>query len=175
MVIFGGSDPTDLTGRLYRIAEKLHDEMPETAFHFITGFGYAHKDQVVDAPEKNIFVHNDVKRVSAYMKNADLAITSQGRTIYELASMGVPAIVLAQNEREAQHVFAGIQNGFINLGLGSRTDDTTVIQTIRWLVNTPNVRREMRSAELTKKFENGQKRVIDLILEDPEEAMGARK
>ncbi len=175
MIIFGGSDPADLTGRLYSIAGKLHDEMPETAFHFITGFGYAHKDQVVDVPEKNIFVHNDVKRVSAYMKNADLAITSQGRTIYELASMGVPAVVLAQNEREAQHVFAGIQNGFINLGLGSRTDDTTVIQTIRWLVNTPNVRREMRSAELTRKFENGQKRVIDLILEEPEAAIGAMK
>ena len=119
-----------------------------------------------DIPEKNIFVHNDVKRVSLYMKKADLAVTSQGRTIYELASMGVPAIVLAQNEREAQHVFAGIQNGFINLGIGKRTDDETVIQTMRWLIETPNVRKEMRNIELTNEFRMGQKRVIDIILKE---------
>ena len=114
----------------------------------------------------NIFVHNDVKRVSLFMKEADLAITSQGRTIFELASMGVPAIVLAQNEREAEHVFAGIQNGFINLGVGNKADDKTVIQTVRWLAETPNVRKEMRSAELTHEFRMGQKRVIDIILEE---------
>ncbi|MCR4591343.1 MAG: UDP-2,4-diacetamido-2,4,6-trideoxy-beta-L-altropyranose hydrolase [Lachnospiraceae bacterium] len=166
MIMFGGADPSDLTGRLYKICGELHDITPETQFHFITGFAYEKKELMKDIPEKNIFVHNDVKRVSLYMKKADLAVTSQGRTIYELASMGVPAIVLAQNEREAQHVFAGIQNGFINLGLGSRTDDKTVIQTMRWLIETPNVRKEMRNIELTNEFRMGQKRVIDIILKE---------
>ncbi len=166
MIMFGGADPSDLTGRLYEICAKLHDITPETEFHFITGFAYEKKDQMKDIPEKNIFVHNDVKRVSLYMKKADLAVTSQGRTVFELASMGVPAIVLAQNEREAQHVFAGIQNGFINLGLGKRTDDKTVIQTMRWLIETPNVRKEMRNIELTNEFRMGQKRVIDIILKE---------
>ncbi|MCR4908068.1 MAG: UDP-2,4-diacetamido-2,4,6-trideoxy-beta-L-altropyranose hydrolase [Lachnospiraceae bacterium] len=166
LILFGGSDPSDLTGRLYEICQVLHDKKKEAAFHFLTGIGYAHKDKIVSIPSKNIFVHHDAKRVSRYMKEADLAITSQGRTIYELASMGVPAIVLAQNEREAEHVFAGIRNGFINLGIGSRTDAITIIQTIQWLMNTPNVRREMRNIELTKEFARGQKRVIDLILGD---------
>ena len=164
MIMFGGADPSDLTGKLYRICGKLHEKSPETSFHFITGFAYAKKDELKDIPEKNIFVHNDVKRVSLYMKKADLAITSQGRTVFELASMGVPAIVLAQNEREMEHVFAGIQNGFINLGLGSAADERTIIQTIRWLMETPNVRREMRNIELSHEFRLGQKRVIDIIL-----------
>ncbi len=166
MIIFGGADPSDLTGRLYEICQKLHDITPETEFHFITGFAYEKKDRIKDIPEKNIFIHNDVKRVSLFMKKADLAVTSQGRTIYELASMGVPAIVLAQNEREAQHVFAGIQNGFINLGLGKHADDKTVIQTMRWLIETPNVRKEMRNIELTNEFRLGQKRVIDILLKE---------
>ncbi len=166
LVLFGGSDPSDLTGRLYEICQVLHDKKKDVAFHFLTGMGYQHKEKIVSLPEKNIFIHHDAKRVSRYMKEADLAVTSQGRTIYELASMGVPAIVLAQNEREAEHVFAGIQNGFINLGIGSRTDAITIIQTIQWLMNTPNVRREMRNIELTKEFAKGQKRVIDLILGD---------
>lgn len=166
MIIFGGADPANLTGRLYEICKLLHQKRRELEFHFITGFAYEHKDKVVTDEENNIYVHHDVKRVSAYMCKADLAITSQGRTIYELASMGVPAIVMAQNEREAEHVFAGIQNGFINLGLGEKTDAITIIQTIKWLVETPNVRKEMRKLQLTKEFEKGQQRVIQLILNE---------
>jgi spore coat polysaccharide biosynthesis predicted glycosyltransferase SpsG len=103
------------------------------------------------------------------MGRMDLAITSQGRTVYELASMGVPAIVLAQNDREAMHVFAGIQNGFINLGIGDETDDETVISTIGWLLSTPNVRREMRKLQLQKDFSKGHERVIKLILDDDDD------
>ena len=169
MILFGGADPANLTGKLYEICKVLHGKRKDVEFHFITGFAYGHKDEVVTDEENNIFVHHDVKRVSAYMCNADLAITSQGRTIYELASMGVPAIVMAQNEREAEHVFAGIANGFINLGLGEKTDAITIIKTIQWLMDTPNVRREMRSLQLTKEFAKGQERVISLILGEVED------
>ena len=100
------------------------------------------------------------------MSKMDLAITSQGRTVYELASMGVPAIVMAQNDREAKHVFAGIQNGFINLGIGREQDDSTIISTIKWLIMTPNVRSEMRRLQLLKDFSKGHERVIHLILND---------
>ncbi len=164
MIMFGGADPSNLTGKLYDICQVLHPKMPNVEFHFITGFAYAHKEDIKPIPPANIFVHNDAKRVSAFMKQADMCITSQGRTIFELASMGVPAIVLAQNEREAEHVFAGMGNGFINLGIGERTDTLTIIRTIMWLADMPHVRAEMRDLQLSKKFEKGQDRVIRLIL-----------
>ncbi|MBR6486343.1 MAG: UDP-2,4-diacetamido-2,4,6-trideoxy-beta-L-altropyranose hydrolase [Lachnospiraceae bacterium] len=166
IVIFGGADPSDLTGRLYGVAGLLHKEFPWIKFHFLVGFAYGHKDKIVTDEENNIYVHIDAKRVSSYMNKADLAITSQGRTVFELASMGVPSVVLAQNEREAEHVFAGIQNGFINLGIGREQDDSTIISTIRWLIMTPNVRSEMRRLQLMKDFSKGQERVIHLILND---------
>ena len=166
LVIFGGADPSDLTGRLYDICKVLHEKHPTINFHFLLGFAYPFKDKIVTDEENHIFIHKDVKRVSAYMNKMDLAITSQGRTIYELASMGVPAVVLAQNEREAQHVFAGIQNGFINLGIGSEQDALTIISTIRWLIATPKMRQEMRKLQLAKDFSKGQERVIHLILND---------
>ncbi|HOO28311.1 MAG TPA: UDP-2,4-diacetamido-2,4,6-trideoxy-beta-L-altropyranose hydrolase, partial [Lachnospiraceae bacterium] len=169
LVIFGGADPSDLTGRLYDICKVLHGKHPKIQYHFLLGFAYRHKDKIVTDEANNIFVHNDVKRVSAYMSKMDLAITSQGRTVYELASMGVPSIVLAQNEREAEHVFAGIQNGFINLGIGREQDALTIISTIRWLLSTPKVRQEMRKLQLTKDFSKGQERVIRLIMNDPDD------
>ena len=169
MVIFGGADPSDLTGRLYEICKVLHDKHPKINFHFLLGFAYPYKDKIVTDESSRIYVHNDVKRVSAYMNKMDLAITSQGRTVYELASMGVPSIVMAQNEREAEHVFAGIQNGFINLGIGSDQDALTIISTIRWLIQTPKVRQEMQKLQLAKDFSKGQDRVIRLILNDADD------
>ena len=166
VIIFGGADPSDLTGRLYSICKRLHNSYPDVEFHFLVGFAYSHKDLILSDTDNKIFIHNDAKRVSSFMTKADLAVTSQGRTVYELASMGVPAVVLAQNEREAEHVFAGIQNGFINLGLGSKQDDNTIISTIEWLMKTPEVRKEMRRLQLSKDFSKGQDRVIRLILND---------
>ena len=166
LIIFGGADPSNLTARMYEICKELHKEFPAIDFHFLLGFAYPHKNEIRDDQENRIHVHVDVKRVSSYMSRMDLAVTSQGRTVYELASMGVPSVVLAQNEREAEHVFAGIQNGFINLGLGNDADETTIIQTIRWLIKTPHVRREMRNLELSREFSKGHERVIHLILND---------
>lgn len=166
MVIFGGADPSDLTGRLYKICKQLHEKNPKINFHFLLGFAYPYKDKIVTDEQNHIFIHNDVKRVSSYMSKMDLAITSQGRTVYELASMGVPAIVMAQNEREAEHVFAGIQNGFINLGLGRDQDEQTIISTICWLISTPKVRSEMRKLQLSVDFSKGQDRVIKLIMSE---------
>ena len=169
IIIFGGADPSDLTGRMYKVAREIHKEYKKIKFHFLVGFAYEHKDKIVTDEENNIFVHNDVRRVSSYMSKADLAVTSQGRTVFELASMGVPSVVLAQNEREAEHVFAGIQNGFINLGIGKEQDDSTIISTIKWLIMTPKVRSEMRRLQLLKDFSKGQERVMHLILNDADD------
>ncbi len=166
MIMFGGADPSDLTGKLYDICRTLHPKMQDVEFHFLTGFAYQNKENIKTDPENKIFVHHDAKRVSSYMKQADLCVTSQGRTIFELASMGVPAVVLAQNEREAEHVFAGMGNGFINLGIGSETDAITIIKTIMYLADMPRVRKEMRNLQLSRKFEKGQERVIKIILNE---------
>lgn len=164
LIIFGGSDPSNLTARLYNVCQKLHRTFKDVQFHIVTGLGYKYKLQ--DDKKSNIFVHRDVMRVSKYMQHADLAITSQGRTIYELAYMGIPSIVLAQNKREQEHSFASLKNGFINLGMGKLQNESTIYNTISWLMNTPQVRQEMREALLEKDFSKGRKRVKNIILDE---------
>lgn len=51
------------------------------------------------------------------MEQVQVAITSNGRTVYEFAHMNIPALVIAQHEREVTHAFASKQNGFIPLGI----------------------------------------------------------
>lgn len=167
LVLFGGTDPSNLTHRIYGLAQKLHGENPDIRFTFITGIGYdCAANGIVSVPEKNIEVLNDVKNVSVHMREADLAFTSQGRTVYELASLGVPAIVLAQNERERLHTFAQMENGFLNLGLGSRVEDETIERSFDFLVHTPQLRKEMRTLMLSHEdnLKKGVQREVKLIL-----------
>ena len=106
----------------------------------------------------------DAKRVSTYMANADLAFTSQGRTVFELASMGIPAIVMAQNEREQLHTFAQMENGFINLGLGNAVQDDTLEKTFEWLLTTYEIRRDMHRLMLQHPLKGNVARVKKIIL-----------
>lgn len=167
LVFFGGSDQLNLTERVYNIACLLNSKYPDIRFNFILGLGYNCQSNIVSTnEEKNIYVISNANYVSEYIEKADLAITSQGRTVYELASLGVPAIVLAQNEREQLHSFAQMKNGFFNLGLGTDVNDQTLLKTFDLLVESDSIRQEMRQLMLEHDFSNGVKRVIKLIIDD---------
>lgn len=165
--LFGGTDPSNMTSVIYQLAGKMHQKYPDVRFIFLAGIGYdCEKNGIVTQAEENIFVVKDAKYVSAYMRQADLAFTSQGRTVYEFAAMGVPAIVLAQNEREQLHTFAQMNNGFLNLGLGKDVRQETIERSFEFLMNTPQLRSEMRALMLARgqELKNGVHREVKLIL-----------
>lgn len=165
LILFGGTDPSNLTLKLYNLVKKIHCVKSNIKFIFIIGTAYdADKNKIYEDIENNIFVIKDTKRVSDYMACADMAITSQGRTVFELAHMGVPSIVLAQNEREMLHSFANMSNGFLNLGLGSKVSNETLNNTILWLINTPEIRKEMYLLMKKHELKNGIDRVKKIIL-----------
>lgn len=162
LVMFGGTDPLNLSKRVYDFARNINADGPAYKFDFLLGPGY--KDELEADPAHGISVSRNVVRVSDHMRNADLAFSSQGRTTYELASMGVPTIVLAQNERETLHTFAQMDNGFINLGRGDRVSDEDLASTFNWLVGAKSVRREMHNLMLSNDLRSGIKRVKRIIL-----------
>lgn len=164
-VLFGGTDPSNLNKKTYQAAVEIHKQYPEISFSFITGIGYdCEKQGILTDERNNIFVYPNVPMVSKYTKKADIAVTSQGRTIYELASMGIPAIVLSQNPREATHNFATMKHGFLNLGLGEEIDVRTIASTMSWLIETPNVRKNMRDLMLHCDLKSGVERCKKIIL-----------
>ena len=165
LILFGGTDPSNLTKKIYNMIKENYSKYPNIHYNFITGIGYdCEKNEIVQDDEKNIRVLKNVSNISEYMSSADLAFTSQGRTVYELASMGVPSIVMAQNERETLHKFAQMTNGFMNLGLGKDLSIETIFNTFDWLIKTPQIRKEMRDLMLKKNIKDGIKNEIELIL-----------
>lgn len=167
MIMFGGTDPSNFNRILYDIISRIAPKYTNINFNFIVGIGYdVSANGLHTIEEKNIYVFSDVQRVTKYMRNTDLAITSQGRAIFEFACMGIPAIVLSQNEREKTHSFASMEHGFINLGAENEIDSELIENTLDWLINTRAVRKNMYNLMLKYPLRDGLKRVKDIILDN---------
>lgn len=160
LITFGGVDPNNYTLKVLKAVYPFCQEH-KIAIDVIAGLGYKNEDTLVGFPD--IQMHTDVKNMSDYMVEADIAFTSGGRTTYELASLGIPAIVLCQNERELTHFFASAENGFKNLGLGYEVDQTQLISTFETMVQNYKLRESAHDRMLKQDIESGKYRVINLI------------
>lgn len=166
LIIFGGTDPSDLTYKVFNAIKLLPPNNYQ--YTFILGMGYQRTDELTLVAEQsglNIKIVKNVKRMTEYMKKADIAISSQGRTMFELASMAVPTILLAQNEREREHTFGCLENGFLNLGLGKKVKENTIKETLQWLFNSSQIRKQMKEQMLKLDLKNGMDRVKKIILD----------
>lgn len=157
VILFGGTDPSNLAFKTYEIINK--PKYSNIDFNFITGIGSSFSE-----PEtSNIKILNNVKNVAEYMSNADIAFTSQGRTVYELASLGVPSIVMAQNEREMLHTFASKENGFANLGLGNNVSKEIIENVFDQVIASYELRKKMNELMLRNDLRSGTNNEVFLI------------
>ena len=77
------TDPSNLTAKVYILARQMHIKYPNIRFTFLTGIGLNLDSQKIYTREdENITVISNTRTVSRYMKQADLAFASQGRTVY---------------------------------------------------------------------------------------------
>jgi len=160
LLSFGGVDPNDYTKRvldlIYDYCRK--ENLKITA---VTGMGYKNSEELAkNYPLANI--KQDVKNMSDEISNSDLIFTSAGRTTFEVASIGVPCIVLCQNKRETTHFFASEQNGFYNLGLGYELSDKAVLDAF-YIALTYKNRKLMSDRMIATDLKNGKKRVLNII------------
>lgn len=170
LITFGGVDEGNLTKRTLDLISPYCLESDITIY-VITGPGYAHHAslEVYLNSFKNIKIVKNTKRISDFMAMSDIAITSGGRTVLELAGVGVPPIVICQNERETKHTFACKENGVINLGYRKNVTDTDIINAFKSLAFDLNTRAECVKKMNSMDLMSGKKRVIKRIKELLEE------
>ena len=160
LISFGGVDPNNYTKK---VIETIYEYSMQNSIRInvVTGFGYKKYDSIDDY--KNINIYKNVANISKYMLEADLIFTSAGRTTYEVASIGVPTIVLAQNDRELTHFFANSEFGFLNLGLGYNISDEEIYKNFIELIDSYENRKYMSELMLKFDLKSGRKRVNKLI------------
>jgi spore coat polysaccharide biosynthesis predicted glycosyltransferase SpsG len=96
------------------------------------------------------------------MSGSDIAVTSRGRTAYELAMLGVPTIAMAQNWREERHEFVRNENGF--LYIGTRPETARIEEALDVCIQMPREERQiMQNRMLAHELRGGRGRVMALI------------
>ncbi len=104
--------------------------------------------------------------ISKVMEKSCLAITSNGRTVYELAHMSIPSIVVSQHDRENTHEFARQENGFIPLGI-YREDKTEkqVVKELTKLIQDSTYRRALFDRTRNYSFGSAKSKVVASLLD----------
>ncbi len=116
ILTFGGTDQHDLSRLVYERINEICRKY-QIFIRIVTGPGYRGFTRLEKIVSKasGVSLTHATGVISSIMENADIAITSNGRTVYELAHMNIPGIVIPQHEREETHSFAREENGFIKL------------------------------------------------------------
>lgn len=160
-ISFGGADPQNYSDRLLAIISKSEYQN----YHFVVVLGRA-KYNVESLMEynkySNIEVLYDVSNMPELMSSCDIAVTSRGRTGYELAILGIPSIAMAQNQREEKHGFVCNENGFTYIGLNPANE--IIEGTLKtYLGLSKESREQFHKKLLSHDLRGGRKRVMALI------------
>lgn len=167
LITFGGTDNNDFTRRSLDVIEPLCRDRG-IRIRVVAGPGYAHSAALAKhiAALGNPLVEftNTTNVMSRMMEGADLAICSAGRTVYELAHMRVPALVMAHHQREAQHSFARAHNGFAYLGIMDKITDKKLRSVFEGLLQNER-RKRLFDRQNRFTFARNKKHVIHLMLD----------
>jgi len=166
LITFGGVDEGDLTfTALNEIAQYCSTQQIE--IEIIVGPGYKYseklKTKLKSINDINYSLVNSTKRISEHMLTADIAITSAGRTVFELAALKVPMIVICQNIRETTHTFASSEHGIVNLGYRNDLGEGNILTAFKNVVEDVSLRSVMVEKMKELNFEKGKSRVISKL------------
>ena len=160
-ICFGGADPQNYTEKILDIVIK--EEYKKFNFKIVLGKAKKNYQQFIEQYHKdNIEVFYDVKNMPELMSKCDIAVTSRGRTCYELAILGIPTIAVAQNEREERHTFACEENGFCYLG--RNVQESILESALIELINSSARERTLRQEKmLSHDLRKGRERIKNLF------------
>jgi len=143
LVCFGGSDPAGLSLRIIPILKQLKST---AHIDIVLGSAFKGVEEVKSQTNNNpqFRVTTNCRHLANKIANTDIAIISGGTLIYEVASLGIPAAVLCQNQaQEDEAVIFDKAGAIINLGRHDQVDDIVIYQKIQQLISIPSKLRQM--------------------------------
>ncbi len=166
LLSFGGEDPNNLTLRFLKLLFTCNF-LQDIIVKVITGPAYPFTQELnsflSSVNYQNIqWIDNIKTGMSQHMLASDIAISSNGRTIYELAALGVPSISISANKRENLHDFSNTV-GFFKLGLHSDISDDVFINSIIKIFDY-ETRLNIHKKTMYLDIKTGKERIIQNII-----------
>lgn len=161
LITFGGADPKKYTERLIDIIKDV--KYSTTKFHVVLGGAKKNASNIInDNRLKNIVWYHNIDNMPEIINKCDIALTSRGRTCFELAAMGIPTISIAQNLREQQHNFVVEKNGFMYLGYNP--ENNIIIEKLDTYLELDQSNRKIIQEKMLKNdLRHGRENVLTII------------
>lgn len=105
--------------------------------------------QMMVLSRRNTKILKDEQALEKLLPEADIVICNANYTPYKIATVGIPCITAAQNERELNNAFPREHHGFIHLGLGRKMKQSNIQNAVMELL----LHEARRERAVRKQFE----------------------
>jgi CMP-N-acetylneuraminic acid synthetase/spore coat polysaccharide biosynthesis predicted glycosyltransferase SpsG len=145
VVGLGRNDPQGLTLKVLRALDGLHGLRVDV----VVGSAFSYPSELEEVARGLRLRPNILKNVpnmAEVLFDADLVLCSGNQTVFEIAVLGTPGVVLCQNalQRRRMETFAR-RGSVVNLGLGTKAEETIIQETVRDLLE--NLEKRVRMSE----------------------------
>jgi spore coat polysaccharide biosynthesis predicted glycosyltransferase SpsG/CMP-N-acetylneuraminic acid synthetase len=167
LLSFGGSDPQGLT---LKAARALQDLGPEVEVVAVAGpaFSFRREFEALSGalPRRVPLINEAGGHIAELMLEADVMVGSGGMSVYEIAALGTPGIILGQNAREDRRMRDFAAHGTVEyLGLGTEVEEAALASAVRGLLADPARRRAMSAKGRALVDGFGALRAAEVVLE----------
>jgi spore coat polysaccharide biosynthesis predicted glycosyltransferase SpsG/CMP-N-acetylneuraminic acid synthetase len=173
LLTFGGSDPQGLTLKAARALQGLPAGVKLLA---VAGPAFSCRrdfEALEPTLSRRVPLINEAA-IADLMLEADVVVGSGGMSVYEIAALGTPGIVLGQNLREDQRMRQFARHGTIDyLGLGPDVAEETIAVAVQALLQDTDRRREMSRKGQALVDGLGASRAAEVILDRRQRARDA--
>jgi spore coat polysaccharide biosynthesis predicted glycosyltransferase SpsG len=171
VVSFGGSDPQGLTLKVLRAMDGLVGKTDDLKISAILGPAFSHKKDLEELVARLSFqpqVLENVENMAEILSDADLVFCSGGMTVFEIAALGTPGVVLCQNAREQRRMETFAREGsVIHMGLGTEVGESHIRETAEALLGDVRQRRAMSRAGRKLVDACGAQRAAQVVISTP--------
>lgn len=164
LLTFGGSDPSNLSTT---VLKKLGSAELPYEYKLVLGPDFSYNTELDELPDtiaSQTMIIRDSNNMPELMEWADVAICSGGRTAYELAATGTPAIAIAHNSREAERMRDLNTFGVVSF-LGEADEFKPESVTTKLITLDQDFNRRVEMSNRGKEFvdEGGLQRILNLV------------
>jgi UDP-2,4-diacetamido-2,4,6-trideoxy-beta-L-altropyranose hydrolase len=165
LITMGGSDPENVTRKVVGVLSEISGEALE--IRVVLGSGYCHAAELrtlVSNSKASICLEENPPDMVPLMTWADLAISAAGGTCWELAYMGVPAVVVAISGDQCGIGEAVANRGVAHsLGFHAHVSASQIVDAVHQLMMDQQRRSEMSKAGQRLIDGLGPKRVVEFL------------
>ncbi|MFA6217292.1 MAG: hypothetical protein WDL87_06550 [Candidatus Omnitrophota bacterium] len=164
LVCFGGSDSGNLMLRVVPLLKKLKHSIK---FHVILGAAVAQVGKITSILKNDarFIISRNIAHIADALSQADVAFLSAGTLLYEACCLGVPALVVSQNEQQEKEArIFDTAGAVVSLGMHSDVSDERIVHAAEELLENYPMRKNMAYKGKNLIASNGTVRIASRLL-----------